>query len=537
MKVKGWGLEGKWAIDRLWMAGLFLAALGLFLAALGQVALRDWDEGIVAQVAREIWRSPFASFTWLHPTYWGEPYFNKPPLMHGLMALTYAIAGVSEWTSRFPGAFLTACSVPLLYAIGRELFQRYTPAVLATAVYLTTLPVVRHGRLAMLDGAVLCFLLLTIWCLLRSRRDLRFALAMGVSLGLVCLTKGIMVGVLLLAIALIFLQWDTPRLLRTPVLWSGLALGLVPVGLWYGSQGLHYGAEFLSNNLVEQSFGRIWTPVEANTGPPWYYLLELVKYGLPWLLFLPQGCKLVWEQRHLSWAKLVLVWSSVYLLAISLMSTKLPWYILPLYPALSLIVGAQLTLLWNQGLHAGVKQTPEPYPHDWSRMFVWLAIASFSASLYFGWWHSQPDGFLLTIGVVMGITFIVAALLVQRHNPQFIPVLLWGTYLALLLLMVSPHWLWELAESYPVKPVAQLIQAQAPINQKIFTSYPLNRPSLSFYSDRFVVPASFPQLQRQWQRNRPPYFLLDDSALETLQLDNLTILGEAEGWTLVTRSR
>jgi 4-amino-4-deoxy-L-arabinose transferase-like glycosyltransferase len=519
------------------MTGLFLLALGVFLTGLGNVPLRDWDEGIVAQVAREIWRSPFASFTWLHPTYWAEPYFNKPPLVHGLIALTYAIAGVSEWTSRFPGALLTACSVPLLYAIGRELFQRYTPAVLATAVYLTTLPVVRQGRLAMLDGALLCFFLLMVWCLLRSRRDLRFALATGISLGLVCLTKGIMVGILLGAIALIFLQWDTPRLLRTPVLWLGLLLGMIPVGLWYGSQWLHYGVEFLSDNLVEQSFGRIWTPVEAHAGPPWYYVLELIKYGLPWLLFWPLGGKLAWEQRHLSWAKLVLVWSGVYLLAISLMSTKLPWYSLPLYPALSLIVGAQLTVLWNQGFHASVKQTPEPYPRYWIGLFATLAIASFGASFYLVWSGSQTNLLLPVMAAIMGVTFVVVALLVKEHNPQFIPVLIWGTYLALLLLMISPHWLWELAESYPVKPVAQLIQSQTLMNQKVFTSYPFNRPSLSFYSNRLVVPASSQQLQRQWQRQRPPYFLLDDTALKTWQFSNPKILGQAEGWTLVTRDR
>lgn len=141
-------------IDILWILGLLLAAVILFSINLGGLPLRDWDEGTVAQVAREIWRSPANSQRWLYPTLNGEPYLNKPPLMHILIAFAYAIGGVNEWTSRLPGALLTAISVPLLYGIGREIFVQRPPAVFSALVYLTLLPVVRHGRLAMLDGAV-----------------------------------------------------------------------------------------------------------------------------------------------------------------------------------------------------------------------------------------------------------------------------------------------------------------------------------------------------------------------------------------------
>ncbi|NES46251.1 glycosyltransferase family 39 protein, partial [Moorena sp. SIO2C4] len=104
--------------DIKWILSLFLAALFLWGIFLGNVPLRDWDEGTRALIAREIYRTG----NWLHPTLWGEPYLLKPPLMDWLIALSYKVGGVQEFTTRLPGAFLSACGVPLLYLVARELF-------------------------------------------------------------------------------------------------------------------------------------------------------------------------------------------------------------------------------------------------------------------------------------------------------------------------------------------------------------------------------------------------------------------------------
>ncbi len=69
----------KHRIDQLWTLGLLLASVLLFGVNLGNLPLRDWDEGTVAQVAREIWRAPDGSLTWLYPTINNVPYLNKPP--------------------------------------------------------------------------------------------------------------------------------------------------------------------------------------------------------------------------------------------------------------------------------------------------------------------------------------------------------------------------------------------------------------------------------------------------------------------------
>lgn len=521
------------SLDRAWFFGLLIAALVLYLTDLGGLPLRDWDEGIVAQVAREIWRAPAGTQTWLHPTLAGEPYLNKPPLMHWLVAVAYAIGGVNEWTTRLPGAILTAFSVPLLYSIGRELFARRSAAVFSALVYLTLLPVVRHGRLAMLDGAIVGFFLLMLICLLRARRDLRWGLGVGIGFGLMCLTKGIL-GVLLAAIACLFILWDTPRLLTSFYLWLGFFLGIVPVLLWYGAQWLHY-SQGLVDNLQAQSLNRIWQSVDGHRGPPWYYLLEILKYSLPWLIFLPQGLRLVWENRNLSWAKLVLLWAGGYLVVISLMGTKLPWYVFPIYPALALVVGIQLAEMWHATFPTVAPVEDKTQPRYWLAVLAMLAIVTGAGSLYFGFLSQPPEPDLQFILMAIALTMTASTILAMRRDFQFLSVLCWGCYVTLLLFVSSEHWVWELAEAYPVKPVAALIQHHTPADRVIYTSYPFHRPSLNFYSDRSVIPASPAALQQQWQMAEP-YLLVDVDGLAGLQLSQVKTIGIAEKMALITRN-
>lgn len=515
-------------IEGICVVGLLLAAIILFTINLGDLPLRDWDEGTVAQVAKEIAQAPIESAKWLYPTLADQPYLNKPPLIHLLIASSYKMGEISEWTTRLPGAILTAFSVPLLYGIGREIFKSHTPAVYSALVYLTWLPVARHGRLAMLDGAVLCFSMVTIWCVLRSRRDLRYCLGIGIGLASIWLTKGIM-GLLLGGIAIAFLAWDTPRLLASGYLWCGLLLGMLPVGAWYAAQWLHYGQQFLSIGIFGQSLQRIWTPVENHQGPPWYYVLEILKYAWPWLLFLPGGVKLAWENRNLSWAKLALVWGGAYLVAISMMSTKLPWYVLPIYPALALMIGTKLYEVGNNSPRS------QQYPRTWIWGLGLLGSIALGGSLYLGILVVDASWHLQFVLVAAAFAFLIAATLVAKRSVEFIAILFWGTFVSLVLLMLSPHWIWELGEAYPVKPVAAIVQQHVPRSQQVYTSFEYSRPSLNFYSDRQVIPASTAELSQHWEKDSQPYLLLDDKAMARLDLRSVKPLGNAEGWTLVTR--
>jgi 4-amino-4-deoxy-L-arabinose transferase-like glycosyltransferase len=540
--------QDRW-LESFCTISLLIAALILYCFHLETLPLRDWDEATVAQVAKEISQAPLSDLKWLFPTMWGEPYFNKPPLIHDLIAILYHFFGINEVTSRLTSAILTAFSVPILYLVGREIFAARSPALCSALVYLTLLPVVRHGRLAMLDGAVICFELLLFLGILRSRRDWRWTLLAGLGFTLLCLTKGA-IGILLGSIALIFLAWDTPRLLFSPYLWRGIFLGIIPVAAWYTSQLLNYGSTFARVAFWSQSLARVSTSVEGNDGQPWYYLWEILKYSLPWLVPMVGGLHLAIVRKNWSWAKLVLVWSSVYFIAITIMATKLPWYVIPLYPALALAAGAKIATVLNLPAR-------DNYPRSWGIIFATIAMAATIAFFFMGW----SDRYLGLILICLALTFSFAAFLLRQRDRQFIYLLFWGMYISLLLFVASPHWIWELNEAYPVRDVAAAIKTNTTIDRTIYTTFDYDRPSLNFYSDRQILTLPFSELekirqtqpkiapaqiellwlQNYWQQEKQPYLFLEKNTLTLLNLSNSKLLAEKKIddslWVLCTKQK
>ena len=513
--------ENKW----LWI--LFLAAIFLYTFNLGELPLRDWDEGIVATVAREILKAESGDYTWLYPqNIDGSPYWNKPPLMHNLIALSYQFFGVSEWSTRLFPSIISALCVPLVYFIGREVFANKKIALLSAVVYLTVIPVVRHNRLAMLDGAVTFEFCLAIWCLLKlqnSSYKRLYIFGIGLSLGLLCLTKGIAIALLLSCIILLFIIAEIKTFL--PLFsWQTifiLTLGISPAIVWYGLQYAHYGREFINYNLGTQTFNRVINSVENNSQPVWYYLVELVEYSLPWLIFLPEGIKLAIKQWDKIWAKLALIWFGVYFVAISLMTTKLPWYIMPLYPAFALLVGANLERIFER--------KKKHKNNIYKILLLLLSVIFWFASVYYAFFSNPRDTDLFLIAVILADAFTLSIILISRQSNYFVVSLAIGLYIALLTLFNTPHAIWELAEAYPVKPVAKLVRDNTPPETTIYTSYPYYRPSLNFYSDRSIVPISEVNLQQIVSSNKETYLLLSKDAPN---IHNSKILNAIEEWRI-----
>lgn len=498
--------------DRWWelftFLSLFILAIILYTFHLGNVPLRDWDEGTFAQVAKEISESSFSQWRWLFPTIWGEPYLNKPPLIHSLTALVYTFFGVSEFSTRIVGASLTALSVPLLYSLARELFLPRYYAFFSALVYLTTMPVVRHGRLAMLDGAVLCFQILMMLFVLKARRDLRWGLPAGIAFGLICLSKGWMLGFLLGSIVLLFLMWDTPRLIFSVYLWFGFFLGILPVIGWQIAQYLHYGEQFINTSVKDQSLDRVFTAVEGHRGAIWYYAIELLKYPHPWIFIAIVGIVIAWKNRNWSWAKFILVWSFSYLIAVSVMGTKLPWYIMPIYPALSIASGVAL---------AEIKSLPSfiSYPRSFIALFGFLSFAVTAGFCYF--LLTQPDNqHFLTLLALLAVTFFVTTILLLKKDIQFIGVLFWGMYVSLMVFFSSNYWLWELNEAYAVKPIAEIIKQEIPPQEKVYIFFDYDRPSMNFYSERRVIPVNLEKIEELG--DIPSYLLVNEENLAQLDL-------------------
>ncbi|MFM6026899.1 MAG: ArnT family glycosyltransferase, partial [Dolichospermum sp.] len=399
-------------------------------------------------------------------------------------------------------------------------FAETLPALFSALVYLTLLPVVRHGRLAMLDGMTISFFLLLLFCVLKARDNRKYAIGIGFCLGLITLTKGMLVVVLAGIAGLFILANKQLALLKNPYLWIGMFLGNLPAIAWYFAQWQHYGNTFLQIHFQSQAFDRLGTAVEGNTGPIWYYLLEVIKYGFPWLLFLPGGLYLSWKNCHTAWGCLTLIGTIVYFAIVSLMKTKLPWYILPIYPFLALVIGVNLSYIWQQ------KKVKSKFLVGF---FGFLTVVGLAGCVYFSIVEKQI--ILIFMSVILTISMGITAWLISQNNRKFITVLFAGMYLVLAMLMSSQSWIWELNEKFPVLPVAALIRDNIPPGTEIYTSFPDGRPSLDFYSDCKVIPTSLADLQDKFVHKS--YLLVDNDSLQKINLKDSKTIGTVKEFTLV----
>ena len=109
------------------------------------------------------------------------------------------------------------------------------------------------------------------------------------------------------------------------------------------------------------------------------------------------------------------------------------------------------------------------------------------------------------------------------------------------LLIISPHWIWELQTEEPVKPIAELIKQHTPPQVIVYSSLSGERPSLEFYSDRQIIFQSFEELRQHWQDNHSVYLLIDLRTLSKLKLPQQTIVKDERlkslGWVLAVKNR
>ena len=516
-------------LEYLCLIGLSIAALTLFLVNLSSLPLIDYREATLAAVAREIHQSSDL-INWIFPTLWNEPYLDKPPLIHILVALAYGIGGINELTTRFPGALLGAFSVLLLYQIGREIFVARLPALFSALVYLTCLPVVRYSRLATLDGPLLCFQLLTVWAVLRSRRDLKWSLITGIGFSLTSLTQS-WFSLQFLLLVLLFIFWDTPRLLSSAFFWGGLLIGALPSLAWYFSLSVYYRA--LDNVGLGNLLLAPIEPLTVGSLSPGFYLLQGMQYFVPWFAIAFTGIQPIKHNLHWGWGKFLAVWIGGYLTLGLLLHEGNFWLVLPLYPALALAAGKQLDRIRN--LPSFVT-----YPSSWMYCFALMAVVAALAGINWGI-HNYIDFYLPFICGSLCVTFSATAVVIAQRDKQFIPLLFWGLLVSIFLLVVSPHWIWKLEISPAIKPVAASIEQHTPPQAVIYGSLATARPSLSFYSERQIVAQSTTELQKQWQQESIVYLLIESQTARKLNLPKTVIVKDKRlnslGWILAIKDR
>ena len=350
------------APDRGTPALVLFALLSLFILFndLGGAALSEPDEGRNAEIAREI----LLVNDWITPHYDFTPRLDKPIFFYVLTALSYKLFGISEWTARLPSALSGLGGVLLTYLFARALLGPWA-ALWSGLILVTCAEYAAFGRLVMLDMSLNLFVVLALfsfyWATLADgkRKKRAYYLLMYASMGCATLIKGpfgfVVPGMIIFAYILIQRRWSI--LAEMEWIWGALVFVLI-VAPWYAWAEMR-NPGYLRYFLADEHFLRFFTPHFRRT-KPWYFFPALLAGGFfPWTLLLPGLIRRLWKRSLDDLSLYLILWTLLPPIFFSLSSSKMPEYILPVFPALSILAGRTIVeLLAGASQRSGTLSLP-----------------------------------------------------------------------------------------------------------------------------------------------------------------------------------
>ncbi len=307
------------------------------------------DEGRYAEIAREM----AVTGDWTTPRLNGIKYFEKPPLQYWMTAAAYKAFGEHEWTARLWSALTGFAGVLMVGFAGARLFgQRagfYAAIVLASSLLYAVI-----GHTNTLDmGVTFCLTLGLLGFLLaqrgaaRTRETRLWMLLAWAAMGLGFLSKGLiglaLPGAAMVAYALVHRNASFLKRLE-PV--PGIAIMLAIALPWIVEVSIA-NPEFAHFFFIHEHFQRFLTQVHHRTAPWWYFIPILFAGMLPWTAMLGQALITAWKRDpgggSFRSRRFLLLYAAVIFLFFSASQSKLPSYILPIFPALALLMGEWLT--------------------------------------------------------------------------------------------------------------------------------------------------------------------------------------------------
>ena len=419
---------------------LLVLLLGLiWFGTLGTRTLIHPDEGRYASLALEMARSG----DWVTPRLNGLPYFEKPALQYWIGALSFLALGVSEFSARlWPGmaGFLTVLA--LGFTAGRLWGRETGIRALAIAGSMTWIELNSH--FLTLDAGLTLFLTLALCSVLlantghadaRARR--RWIWLAWAAMGAAVLSKGL-VGIVIPGAVLVGVSlWRRDARWWRGMHWvSGLVIFLAITAPWFVLVSLRNPgfAEFF---FIHEHFARYLSEVHRREGAWWYYLPLLAAGMLPWTGALPWLFRGTEGSAGIAPRHVLLAWSIFVLLFFSASGSKLPSYILPMFPALALLVALALrdartdtlrrhlalpALLWGFAALASTQSARfvsitapvEVMAPLASALRIGAALVLTGCALAW-WWLGRKQVTAAVLSLALGHAMAVAVLL-QAHN-------------------------------------------------------------------------------------------------------------------------
>jgi len=323
---------------RIWA---LVAAIALAVH-LGGYPLFDADEGRNGEVGREM----AATNDYVMPRLDGMPYLDKPIVYFAAEAAAMEVLGATEVAARLPAYLFTLATAALLFWFARRVWG---PEAGWTAViaYLAMPLTLAFARTVIFDSA-LCFFIvaaiiafyLAVEARAAGERLLRWSVLAWAAIGAGVLTKGPVAIALPLLIAIPYAV--TRRAFRALWSWWGLVafVAIIAPWVWAVSQVV---PDFLHYVLVTETAQRLATKALKRTGPPWYFIPYLVGGAMPWSIAAffalrrdpADGATPANAPRPRLY---VLLWIIIPFLFFSISQSKRPQYILPVMPAVALLI-------------------------------------------------------------------------------------------------------------------------------------------------------------------------------------------------------
>ena len=336
------------------LLGLLILAGVSFSFGLGSLALLGPDEPRYAEVAREM----FTTGDYISPRLCGCLWFEKPALFYWLAAGSYRIFGVGEFAARLPSA-LAAIVIALF--LGRVLWKSGW-ARLGVAVPLVLMSsglFIGYGRAAtpdMLLAAAMTIAMISGHFIAISREEtnrLKWMTLCAAAAAFSVLAKGLVGVVLVVAIlGLYFAITGKLRSVRWQTWLAGLAVFLIVTASWYLPVTIKHGWAFIDQFFIDHHFRR-YLSNRFSHRQPFYFYPALAVYGVaPWSFFLIGAAARIRRLRPRrdhrdSLLTLAWIWAGIPIVFYSFSASKLPGYLLPIFPALAIIIGAELERVWR----------------------------------------------------------------------------------------------------------------------------------------------------------------------------------------------
>lgn len=303
------------------------------------------DEGRYAEMAREM----LVTGDWVTPRYNGYKYFEKPPLQIWATATAFNVFGIGDWQARLWTALTGFATILFVGFAGARIYS--ARAGWLAAIVLASSPMwVISGHVNSLDMGLSAFLVAALCSLLFAQTShnlqgtRKWMWACWFFMALATLSKGL-IGVAIPGMVFVVYSitaWDWKIWKRLHLI-GGSILFLVITAPWFVLVAQR-NPEFLQFFFIHEHLQRFTQTAHSRTGPIYYFLPLLLLGFLPWVAQIPGAMTQAWRDRNREFSSgwLLVCWFVVILGFFSISQSKLPGYIIPIFPALALLVGHRL---------------------------------------------------------------------------------------------------------------------------------------------------------------------------------------------------